>query len=202
MFRGDLRYHRSVRLLVVLLGGALLVGCGSSSSAAPFRQNDVAIAGVTMQYYDVIVPGGSDSMADVRWALSQASPVESFDARVDWHIGWAFAHSGDDFCDPRTVAVGPPAIVVVFPRLLPQGPLPKILTDIWSRYLYELAVHEAGHVQIVLESIAPMEQEMRAAGTCPEAEVIAHRWLVNVDVKSHEYDLATDHGAASGAQLP
>jgi predicted secreted Zn-dependent protease len=75
------------------------------------------------------------------------------------------------------------------------------LIDAWNRYIDALAVHESGHVDIVMNNLADLKAQI-AASTCETYGDVAQAWLDNVNQASADYDTTTNHGETQGAVFP
>jgi len=169
---------------------------GTASNVSPTPTLSVPeIPQAEMIYYHV----SGTSLPNIRYSLDTNRPNrQPYDAYVGWSVDWMFGGGGH--CDPGSAVVNVTSMTVSFPRLVEEdGPVAKTLIRIWNRYADALAMHEAGHVQIVFDALPPMQEAMRAASDCDAAASIGRDWLHRIEEQQIAYDNTTDHGETQGA---
>jgi predicted secreted Zn-dependent protease len=185
----------------------LLAAC-QSASAVPFETPppgpaaavSVEIPHATMTYYDV-----SGTTADeLRTQLNAVRPTaydgSKGDAVTTWHIHWDWPGYGTSSCNLSAATVSYD-VEVEFPHWVePDDPDPGLVSE-WTTYTRNLATHEEGHVDYVVDHYESVAEAIKGA-TCTTAEAAAEAALNPIRRHDLDYDADTDHGATQGAIFP
>lgn len=132
-----------------------------------------------------------------------------YDSVTSWSWTWDYGTEGaaqtcsaDDF----SVTI---EILSRYPKWVRSGEAPLPLTDKWDGYIKNLATHEHGHRDMVVEAA---EEFSRAVANLPRAlscserdqrvRTLSNEIMAHLNAAQREYDAATKHGATQGALFP
>jgi predicted secreted Zn-dependent protease len=92
-------------------------------------------------------------------------------------------------------------ITVTFPRWTPPPAVAPTLIAHWAAYTQDLAAHEQGHVDFVVDHVPAIVAAIKEA-TCATASAAAQRAADVIHQHDRAYDAATQHGVTQGALFP
>ena len=151
------------------------------------------------------------TLAEVRASLKARRPIDSrgvpHHAITRWNASWEFKlRRTRGVCRLHAIAVTL-TIGQTFPRRVPHDSADAALVARWDSYERFLRVHEAGHRSVALHAAAAIATELAtlSAPTCDELASAANSRGQAIRAAhiliEEEYDLATRHGATTGALL-
>lgn len=192
-------------LFAILMFGLLSIACrfsqSTSTETVPVEAISVQVSNAAMIYYEV----SGTTAAELRTQLNQQSPVDSldglhYDARTDWYVSWTWPGYGGSDCDLSKASVSYD-IKVTAPHWKPATDADQKLIEQWNRYLGNLALHEQGHVDNVVNNYSRVLDVIQSA-TCATADQAAQDMLNIFRSADIEYDTKTRHGETQGARFP
>jgi predicted secreted Zn-dependent protease len=150
--------------------------------------DSITLDNAEVRFY--IVTGSTASQ--IRNSLNQNRPG-GYDGWTQWYFTWTG-------CRPEGVGVDY-TITVDFPQWEPPANPSSTLVQSWNRYINALALHEQGHVDLVMEAIPNFIDTLQNV-PCNEINVTANAMLAEINQANELYDEETDHGATQGAIFP
>lgn len=172
----------------------------ASPAAVLTKIESVDIPNASIVYYDI---AGSTEY-ELRDELNSLAPIGydgyKGDASTEWYIHWNWPGHGSDSCD-LSAAVISHDIKVIFPRWKPSKDVSPDLIAKWSNYIVQLALHESGHVDYVVEKFPSVVNAIKGA-TCDSADAVATSILDQIRQHDIDYDAETQHGATQAAIFP
>jgi predicted secreted Zn-dependent protease len=195
------------RGLAISLCAILLAACQAASGvpskappAAPTAAGTVDIPDATVSYYDVSGATADELRAHLNALRPAAYDGSKGDAVTTWYIQWDWPGYGTGSCDLAAATVTYD-IKVVFPYWIePVNPDPALVSR-WTTYTRNLATHEEGHVDYVVDHYQSVDAAIKGA-TCTTADGAAKAALGAIRQHDLDYDADTDHGATQGATFP
>lgn len=191
-------------LFAIMALGISSLACQLSQPTAtstPVDAISIQVTNATMIYYEV-----TGSTADeLRIQMNQQGPMDiaegrHYDSRTDWYVSWTWPGYGTSECDLAKVDISYD-IKVTAPNWEPaSGTDPKLIEQ-WNRYLHNLALHEQGHVDNIVNNYLRVKDVIQGA-TCSTAEQAAQELLDTFRSADLEYDKQTKHGETQGAIFP
>jgi predicted secreted Zn-dependent protease len=207
-----MRTTRKTIAFFLLTASMIILSCGSATlaedpTATPFSSSPVEvkiekvdISNATVVYYDIT--GSTET--ELRDQLNKLGPTGydgyKGDATTEWHIHWNWPGYGSDSCD-LGAAVITHDIKVILPRWRPSLNVSSELTAKWAAYITQLALHEKGHVDHVMENFPSVVDAIKDS-TCESADSVGMVMLDQLRQHDIDYDAATQHGATQGARFP
>lgn len=155
---------------------------------------------VHITYYDVSGKNADEIRSSINHSPHRppASEGRQMDALTTTNYEWSWWDNGNGRCDPSRAQATLKAEVIL-PRLI--GPVSRELSQQWNRYMANLRLHEAGHVEIAKTRFA----DVLAAVQSPDCAGINNaikRIIGEVQQAGAEYDRQTKHGITQGAVFP
>lgn len=154
----------------------------------PVTVDSITITDAEVRFYTVT----GSTANEIRSSLNQNRPG-SYDAWAQWYFTW----SG---CQEGGVQVNY-TITVDFPQWSPPPDPSSALVQSWNRYIHALALHEQGHVDLVMEAVPNFIETLQNV-PCDQINATANAMLAEINQANVEYDEETDHGATQGAVFP
>jgi predicted secreted Zn-dependent protease len=174
-------------------------GAAATASPAPDSE-DVDIPNATVNYYDISGATAFEMRAQLNALQPTAYDGSKGDAVTTWYIQWNWPGYGTSSCDLAAATVSYD-IKVEFPHWVqPSNPDPALVAH-WTTYTHNLATHEEGHVDFVVDNYQSVTAAIKGA-TCTTADVAARAALDPLRQHDLDYDDDTDHGATQGATFP
>jgi predicted secreted Zn-dependent protease len=150
--------------------------------------DSITIDNAEIRFYTVT----GSTANEIRNSLNQNRPG-SYDGWAQWHFTW----SG---CQDGGVQVNY-TITVDFPQWsLPANPSGTLVQS-WNLYINALALHEQGHVDLVMAAVPDFIDTLQNV-PCNEINATANAMLAEINHVNEQYDEETDHGATQGAVFP
>jgi predicted secreted Zn-dependent protease len=197
----------------LLAASVIILSCGSatltenltappssSTQSTEVKIEELEIPNTAIVYYDI--KGSTEN--ELRDQLNKLGPTGydgyKGDATTEWYIRWNWPGYGSDSCDLGAAIISHD-IKVILPRWTPPVNTSRDLRAKWATYVTQLALHEKGHVEHVLENF-PAVVEAIKGGTCESADIIGLDMLDQLRQHDIDYDAVTHHGATQGARFP
>jgi predicted secreted Zn-dependent protease len=193
-----------VALVVPLFACQFLQPTPLALSTPPNESRDpiqIEIENATMIYYTIT----GSTANELRQEMSKLGTLDPddglrYDARTDWYISWNWPGYGESECDLSQTSINYD-IKVTVPFWKPSSDIDPALVNRWNHYMNNLAMHEQGHVNIILNHYLKVRDAIQAA-TCDTAEEVAQEAANELRVLNQEYDKQTGHGETQGAVFP
>lgn len=163
---------------------------------------EVSIEHAQIIYYDVT----GSTARELRASMDEVGPRDSsdgnkpVDAFMDWYISWNWPGYRTDKCDLSAASVTY-SIKVMMPHWEAPADASPELASQWSKYMQALALHEQGHVNIIVNNYLDVKTAIQDA-TCLTAEAAAQKVLDSLRELNSSYDSETKHGETQGAIFP
>jgi predicted secreted Zn-dependent protease len=158
-----------------------------TSYQPPATLDTVTFTNATARFYTVT----GETANQIRNSLNQNRPG-SYDAYAAWNFQWNGC--GQDFQVTYTITVD-------FPEWSPPAAPDDDLVRNWNRYINALALHEQGHVDLVVDSIPYFIETMQNA-PCNQVNATGQQLLDEINQINVQYDEETNHGETQGAIFP
>ena len=174
----------------------------TSTETIEFRDPiKIEITDVTMIYYEIT----GSTANELREEMNKLGPLDltdglCYDARTDWYVSWTWPGYGKSECDLSKTNVNYD-IKVTVPVWKPKSDIDPALVDRWNHYMNSLALHEQGHVDIIVDHYLKVKDAIQAA-TCDTAEQAAQEVSEELRSLNEVYDRETQHGNLQGAVFP
>lgn len=165
------------------------------------------------RHYEFFGSRAADAGSSLRQRLLVTSDYQGresrFTGQTDWHIEWraCFEQSAGK-CTVRGV-LSTVHVTYTLPRWADRENAPAQLRDRWDRYKLSLTAHEKGHGAIALEVAKLIDMALVGKSSDESCEALNAESIKIVDevmqrgeAMQREYDRATRHGSAQGAQFP
>ncbi|GDX83587.1 hypothetical protein LBMAG42_53980 [Deltaproteobacteria bacterium] len=160
----------------------------------PNFTGDAGIEGANVEYYEIAGKDDLELLGQIRTLGPRLSDgVRAATTRAE--VAWEVSGDGVSCLEVRVF----PTITVIFPRWTPPPGAPPSSLGNWQRFVYALARHEQGHVDIIAAGVATMPG--RLAGDCAGVDARGRLVLAEIDAAGADYDAATEVGATQGAVL-
>ena len=161
----------------------------------------IKIANATIMYYEISGSTANELRQEMN-KLGLLDPGDGlrYDARTDWYISWNWPGYGESECDLSLTSVRHD-IKVTLPFWTPPAETEPSLIDHWNHYMNSLALHEQGHVDIIVNHYLTVRDAIQAA-TCETAEQAAQEAISELRKLNEEYDTQTEHGKMQDAVFP
>lgn len=161
----------------------------------------IEIADASMIYYEIT----GSTANELRQEMNKLGPLDPadglrYDARTDWYISWNWPGYGESECDLSQTNINYD-IKVTVPFWKPTSDIDALLVERWNHYMNSLALHEQGHVDIIVNHYLNVRDEIQSA-TCDTAEQAAQDASNELRSINEEYDKQTQHGNLQGAVFP
>jgi predicted secreted Zn-dependent protease len=175
-------------------------GGAAATAGAASDSDDADIPNATVNYYDISGATADEMRTHLNALRPTAYDGSKGDAVTSWHIQWNWPGYGTSSCDLSGATVGYD-IKVAFPHWVqPANPDPGLVVR-WTTYTRNLATHEEGHVDYVVDNYQSVAAAIKGA-TCATADAAARAALDPIRQHDRDYDADTDHGATQGATFP
>lgn len=171
----------------------------ASDARAPSARALESMPNVTVVYYDIAGSSVSELRSQMRDRGPAAPSGERFDGWTNWQFNWTWPGYGTSVCSLAEAEVTY-GIEVTLPRWTPPSGTSDALKATWAKYSEALALHEKGHVDLVLKHSGSVAAAIKS-GSCDTAEADARAALERIQRLNDSYDDSTDHGATQGARL-
>ena len=165
-------------------------------------QVEAVLSEAQISYYE-ITGSTADQLRAQMTALGPTDPYDNdlhVDAYSDWFISWNWPGYGSTNCDLSSPSVSYELTLVLPNWILPSNADPVLVTK-WNDYLSALKVHEAGHLENIINNYQSVITAIKTA-TCSTADAAASTALEALRQFDSTYDAETQHGATQGAIFP
>jgi predicted secreted Zn-dependent protease len=157
-------------------------------TAPPATVDSITFENAEVRFYTVT----GSTANEIRNSINNNRPG-SYDGWAQWYFSW----SG---CQDGGVQVNY-TITVDFPQWSPPANLSGTLVQSWNRYINALALHEQGHVDLVMAAVPNFIDTLQNVD-CDEINATANAMLADINEANVQYDEETNHGATQGAIFP
>ena len=182
---------------VASAGGA---GGAAATASAESDSDDIDIPNATVNYYDISGATADEMRAQLNALRPTAYDGSKGDAVTTWYIQWNWPGYGTSSCDLAAATVSYD-IKIEFPHWVEPASPDRALVARWTSYTHNLATHEEGHVDFVVDNYQSVTAAIKGA-TCATADAAARAALDQLRQHDLDYDDDTDHGATQGATFP
>lgn len=153
--------------------------------------------GTSVEYYEVY----GEDRDSLKASLAREAPslgAARHRAYTTWDIRWQYGWREDscDLSQPQIFA----DITVTLPHWGSEGRADLRTRAEWQRYVFALAEHERGHVEIIRAHLPEIRAAIRAA-TCQTADDAGHAVLDALRAANARYDEETRSGHTQGASF-
>lgn len=140
----------------------------------------------------------------IRASIEAAKPTDAAGVKHDAMTLWNYrlnAHFSNGVCNPADIDVNYD-ITITLPDLQTRDRMHRSDREVWDRYMTALVKHELNHARIARRGAELLQDAVRSATTCEEANTIFSTITPQINAASDLYDRQTDHGAREGATFP
>jgi len=163
--------------------------------------------------YEFFGSRAADAGTSLRQRLLVTSDYQGrqsrFTGQTDWHIEWRACFEQQAGRCSITGVHSTVHVTYTLPRWADRDNAPPHLRDRWDRYITSLSAHEKGHGAIALEvarlidlALVGRSGEDGCDGLNTRSVQIVDEVMQRGEAMQREYDRATRHGSAQGAQFP
>ena len=117
--------------------------------------------------------------------------------RADWTPSFEEAHDDAGTVTSATVRCG---LAIQMPVWTDYPSASQAAKDEWDRWWVALEAHEQGHLDIVTQELAALEDQM-VGRTIAEARAAFDTAVAQTQACSDAYDASTNHGVSAGTVL-
>nr|WP_314434665.1 DUF922 domain-containing protein [uncultured Brevundimonas sp.] len=141
---------------------------------------------------------------EIRASINAVRPADAAGVKHDAMTLWNYrlnAQSRNGVCHPSDIDVDYD-VTITLPDLQTRDRMHRTDRDAWDRYMTALVKHEVNHARIVRRGAELLQDAVRSAATCEEANTVFSTITPQINAASDLYDRQTDHGAREGATFP
>jgi predicted secreted Zn-dependent protease len=189
----------TLRFVWAASAALLLAGCLGTAFPRVGGSDPAAIHDAVVRRYPVTGP----TAADLRRQLDATGPVDDRGVRRDglthWELRWE-PPAGPGSCVPAAVRVEA-EVIVTLPEWQAAEGADADLRRRWEWFLYALASHEQGHVDVVRKAMPDVRRALVAAA-CTDLDGAGRRQVERLRALQDAYDERTAHGRNDGVAFP
>lgn len=163
--------------------------------------------------YEFFGSRAADAGSSLRQRLLVTSDYQGresrFTGQTDWHIEWRACFEQRNGRCAISGVLSTVHVTYTLPRWADRETAPAPLRDRWDRYHLSLLAHEKGHGAIALEvaklidaALVGQSSDEGCDGLNTGSVKIVDEVMLRGEAMQREYDRATRHGSAQGAQFP
>lgn len=190
--------------MILASGLCLAVAKSGQGGLSRFESYPFSDPAVVLEFYDI----KGSNLAELQRAIAEKGPIDQEgirrDAHVSWRIDWSWPEvSPPDYSELKVRYT----IRVRLPRWVDSSGADAELLAKWKRYFDKMVRHEEQHIRHVLDNVADIAKEIKAAAAkdpafpATSANRIAHDVLRRIRRLDQEYDRRTVHGKLEGVVL-
>lgn len=141
---------------------------------------------------------------EIRASIEAAKPADAAGMKHDAMTLWNYrlnAPSRNGVCNPSDIDVTYD-ITITLPDLQTRDRMHRSDREVWDRYMTALVKHEVNHARIARRGAELLQDALRSAATCQEANTAFSAMAREINAASDLYDRQTNHGAREGATFP
>lgn len=132
-----------------------------------------------------------------------------YDSVTSWYWTWDYgADHASQTCSTEDFSVTL-EITIRYPKWVQDGEAPQSLVDKWNEYMNNLALHEEGHRDKVLDTVAEfsgavagLPHGLSCADRDQKVRTLSSEMMAQLNAAQQEYDTDTSHGVTQGALFP